>query len=223
MKKNKSLLDGLIKILVIFTVWMVLLLICIMYIFKNSSYGDNLLISDYFNFVGSFGGAALSSIISFLILFISILFSKIEQKDNMLNSVRPILKINFISRRNEVNHKIYYTKVDSKESNFDNLNFSIKNIGTGPARGLKIKIDNEYVTTFGGLIEKSDLGVSEELSVDLRTKYESLLVDDYCDIFIECVDIYNKRQYIFEVRAIKQKGHTSVEYYELKDEKIIEL
>ncbi|MBN1079298.1 hypothetical protein [Clostridium botulinum] len=41
--------------------------------FRISSYGHELKISDYFNFVGSFGGAILGAIVSFLILYITVI------------------------------------------------------------------------------------------------------------------------------------------------------
>lgn len=88
---------------------------------------------------------------------------------------------------------------------------------------MTIKIGDEYVETYGGLIEKNDLGVNEEIIISITTDYKKLLNNNECTMILECADIYNKRKYIFEVRAIKQEGYTSVEYYELKDEKIKEL
>lgn len=221
--KKKKWVDELWKIMVWFVVFIVIVAISIMFSFKYSIYGSELKISDYFNFIGSFGGAALSSVISFIILFITIFYNKSEQEENMLNSARPVLKIKFNNNEIRDNPKIYYIKVDPKEHTFDNLNLSIKNIGTGPARSLKIKIKDEYVKTYGNLIEKNDIGVNEEIIINIRTKYNDLLINDSCNIFIECIDIYNKRQYVFQVKAIKLKEYTSVEYYELIDEKVIEL
>ena len=117
-------------------------------------------------------------------------------------------------------------KVDKSKigySSYDHIKFKVKNIGVGPARALTIKIGDEYVETYGGLIEKNDLGVNEEIIISITTDYKKLLNNNECTMILECADIYNKRKYIFEVRAIKQEGYTSVEYYELKDEKIKEL
>lgn len=226
MNKKQNLIGGLWKILLIFTVWIILISICIMFIFRNSNYGDTLLISDYFSFVGSFGGAALSSIISFFILFISIINNKSEQEENMLNSARPILKLNNNRESDNLNTKKYIIEIDQCKiaySTNDQMKFKIKNIGTGPARSLTIKIGGEYVKTYGGLIEKNDLGVNEEIIILITTDYKKILNNNECTIILECTDIYNKRQYMFEVSAIKQEGYTSIEYYELKDEKIKEL
>lgn len=226
MNKKKNLIDGLWKILSIFTIWIILVSICIMFIFRNSNYGDTLLISDYFSFVGSFGGAALSSIISFCILFISIINNRSEQEENMLNSARPILKMNKNRESDNLNTKKYIIEIDACKIGYstnDEIKFKIKNIGTGPARSLTIKIGEEYVKTYGGFIEKNDLGINEEITILITTDYKKILNNNECTIVLECTDIYNKRQYMFEVIAIKQEGYTSIEYYELKDEKIKEL
>lgn len=221
--KKKDLYEKFGSTLIWFIIGLVIIAASIALTFRFSKYGDELKIQDYFAYAGSFGGAILSAGISFFILFITIERGKIEQEENMLNSARPILKINFNNIGNSHNYKIYYIKTNSKENSPDRLNFSIKNIGTGPARNLKIKIEDEYVTTFGGLIEKNDVGINEEILIDLRTKYNKLLTDDYCNLFIECTDIYNKRQYISEVKAVRQTGHTSIEYYEVIEERCIEL
>lgn len=226
MKRKEKLIDGLGKILLYFTIWIMIVAISIIVSFKNSTYGNELLISDYFNFVGSFGGAALSSIISFFILFITIVYNKSEQEEDMLNSSRPILKISNNNDSDNINVKKYIIKVNKSKigySSYDHIKLKVKNIGVGPARALTIKIGNEYVETYGGLIEKNDLGVNEEIIISITTDYKELLINNECNMILECTDIYNKRKYIFEVRAIKQEGHTSVEYYELKDEKIKEL
>lgn len=223
MKKKKNIIVALEKALFYFTIWIIILSISIILSFKFSKYGNQLFINDYLNFIGSFGGAALSSIISFLILFITIIYNSSEQEENMLNSARPILKINFVNSNDRHNCKIYYKNVDIKQNGYDNLNFKVKNIGTGPARKVEIYIKDEGVTNYGGLIEKNDLGVNEEIIINIRTKYENLLINGECLIIIKCIDIYNKRKYIFKVKAVKQKDHTSVEYFELIDENIIEL
>lgn len=70
-----------IMILLVAVVPMVFCLI-IMLVFRNSKYGQLLEVNDYFNFIGSFGGAILSAIISLIVLYITVQQTREIQNEN---------------------------------------------------------------------------------------------------------------------------------------------
>ncbi len=222
MKKKKELIDGLGKLLMYFTIWILIVATCIMFAFKNSIYGYQLVISDYFNFIGSFGGAALSSIISFLILFITIVYNKSEQEENMLNSARPVIKIESRMFDNDVYAKEYYAVEDiTKIENLTFIKFIIKNIGNGPARNIEMKLNETVITTSNGVVEKLDLGVGEETYILLLVRYdESFFIDENNFMGIICEDIFSKRQYEYKVSVVE--GKISGNTMQMIEENVIE-
>lgn len=207
MRDKKNLIDGLGKVLFYFIVWIILVAISIIFSFKVSKYGNHLLINDYFNFIGSFGGAALSSIISFFILFITIIYNKSDQEENMLNLSRPVIKIESRMSDNGEYAKEYCAVKDiNKRENLILIKFIIKNIGNGPARNIEMKINDNSITTFNGIIEKLDLGVGEETYIWLIVRYaESFFKEENNLMEIICEDIFSKRQYKYKVSIIEGK------------------
>lgn len=221
MKKKKELIDRLGKVLMYFIIWILVVATCIMIAFNNSVYGDQLVISDYFNFIGSFGGAALSSIISFLILYITLVYNKSEQEENMLNLARPVIKIESRTFENDVYAKEYCAVQDrSKNENLTFVKFVIKNIGNGPARNIEMKINETVVTAFNRVVEKFDLGVGEETHILLLVRYgESLFIDGNNFMRIICEDIFSKRQYKYTVSIVI--GEISGDTMQIIEESVI--
>lgn len=210
MSKKKNSMDGLGKILLYFTIWIFIFSISILFSFKNSTYGSDLLISDYLNFIGSFGGAALSSVISFLILFITVFYNKSDREEDMLNSSRPVIKIESrISDNGEYIKEYCAVKDINKTEDMTLIKFMIKNIGNGPARNIEMKINENSITTLNGILEKLDLGVGEETYIWLLVRYEeSFFKEENNFMEVICDDIFSKRQYKYKISIIEGTSTT---------------
>lgn len=234
MKKKKDKVDEFSKLLVVFLIGLIIIAITIAVAFKNSKYGGLLEIKDYFNFAGSFGGAILSASISFFILFITIESNKSEQQESMLNLSRPVLKVqvNFASVAPQ-NERNYYAMKDVNQNRVrdrvkDRVSLEIKNIGTGPARKLTIKIGDFTVTRYTGLIEKLDIGVGEHLIINISAFYTEILENDkegngISELVVTCKDIFDKRLYEYKFNLIKEAECTNIQLVEMIEENIIDI
>lgn len=211
--KKKDLYEEFSSTLIWFLIGLVIICLSIALSFKFSKYGNELKIQDYFAYVGAFGGAILSAGISFFILFITIERGKIEQEENMLNSSRPVIKVEskFINYGTD-DPKIYYEKQgvhNKKDRTY--IEFIIKNIGNGPARNIVMNLNETDVTTYTGINEKFDLGCGEHKYINIIASYDDITNrgQDNC-MKIICEDIFSKRQYEYEIAIIKDEENNYI-------------
>ncbi|NWK12941.1 hypothetical protein [Clostridium cadaveris] len=217
---------------------LILLTIVIMFTFSVFPCGEQLKINDYFQFSGSLFGAIIGAMVSFEILNITSKNQKEEferrrkidehvRREDMLNSSRPVLKVS-ICFNIDANRTYFYEAEKSGTKSYNYVSLKFINIGTGPARNISIKINNNDVTRSSKIKEKFDLGVGEIEVIKIITDYNKILREGIegnkeAELYIACRDIYDERCYEYNIKLINEKDYTGIETVEMIEEKIIEI
>ncbi|WP_160686876.1 hypothetical protein [Clostridium sp. C2-6-12] len=147
-----------------------------------------------------------------------------NREEEKINSVMPVFKIGIDFRTGanmwfKTNHQFNGT------STSDHLLFYIKNIGVGPALDIRIKIGDDYINNLYNVSTVFDSGVSELISIDVKTKFDEIEKtingNKHIDMQLEFKDVYNKRIYKYFVELIKTSNSSLYETVIIKDKQII--
>ncbi|MGN2371868.1 hypothetical protein ACTFJW_17800 [Clostridium cagae] len=213
MNKEKNELE---KFIMCFLGALISIALCIAFVFKVSTYGNQLKIDDYFNFTASFGGAILGALISMIILYVTIINNKKENDDKRIEDVMPILEIKKPDTTIS-SMPVYLNCKNSGTEAQQNQLLVIENIGIGPGMGIKIEVDGKYLKGTNRLDYEFNLGTNQRMCLSMRSKnYSFKEYDDnnqYAEIIIECSDIFNERKYRYKFTGIKFKSHNDIESF----------
>ncbi|MDU3323780.1 hypothetical protein [Clostridium sp.] len=219
--------------------WMILFAIVLSLTFKSFDKANEITIVNAFEFAGSFGGAILGAGVSLIILSITLIRQRRDaeeqrevdkriRREDMLNSSRPVLKVQKYKTVNgaaDINR--FYYEASGTETHND-ICLNIKNIGTGPARGITIKLGDDDLLGENKIKQRFDLGVGECEAIKIFTDYSRVLKEDteknrHAKLYVSCRDIYNERQYDYKVKLMTKKGFSHIMTIELIEEKISEV
>lgn len=165
-------------------------------------------------------GTFISGAVTFFVLYITIKQNHDEQEENLINGARPVLTIKYCSEDN-FDETYYLNYMDNPYSEPDIIRMKIKNIGTGPAMDIRINFDKFKAVTNLFTYAKFNLGIGEEINLCIKGKLDTLLdsysLDQYISCIILCHDIFNKRNYKYDITAIKAKNSSNIEVFEINN------
>lgn len=162
----------------------------------------------WLSYCGVLIGVIISSIVTFFVLYKTIEQNYILSEENKINSAMPILKVNKKINNSSITPLLIDYVNKGKESCDENsIEINIKNIGKGPARNIKINMDNYYAEDYYGFQYCFDLGSAEE--IDFKIIFNKNMIKQkedykYIKFILEYIDIYEKRDYKMHIRAMKK-------------------
>ena len=185
---------------------------------------------EWLGYIGNIIGIVMSSAVTFFVLYITIKEDYEAIQENfknhdidMANSVMPVIKV--CRTIDKIGYDLHFgLGLDNRIGQIMKLHIIIKNIGTGPARNIKIKSKEIYAKYFKGGIVCFDLGVNESIDAELIIAGDMSVENNnvkYINFEIEYMDIYRKRKYISCIRAYSPNSNNRYYLYEIVDEKII--
>lgn len=221
--------------MIVLALLVILLPICVFILVNTFGGSEFVKKGELLSYYGTIIGACFTGYITALGLFYTLKqnadtfndqrdIDKDNREEEKINSVMPVFKIGIDSTMSpniwfQTNHQFKST------STCDQLLFYIKNIGIGPALNIRIKIGDDYINNLYNLDTVFDLGVSESVSINVKTKFDKIekIVNGnkHINMELECNDVYNKRVYKYFVELIKTNNSSSFETVIIKDKQIV--
>lgn len=174
----------------------------------------------------AYTGTIISSIVTFFVLFKTIEQNYILSEKNEINSAMPILKVTKKFNGNEYTCLYIDYENDGKTAVGENrIEIAIRNIGKGPARNIKIKMEDFYVEDDYGFQYCSDLGSNEEILLNIIFNECMIKQQEdykYIKFILEYIDIYKKKRYKMNILAMK-KTNSNFETFQKDNEEIFDI
>lgn len=138
----------------------------------------------------------------------------------------PILKVTKKFNGNEYTCLYIDYENDGKTAVGENrIEIAIRNIGKGPARNIKIKMEDFYAEDDYGFQYCSDLGSNEEILLNIIFNECMIKQQEdykYIKFILEYIDIYKKKRYKMNILVMK-KTNSNFETFQKDNEEIFDI